>query len=390
MIRRLAVLLTTAATTAALAAPLAPAYAERAERVPVQREPASVTISTWGNGHGKGLSQYGARNRANAGQAYGQILDHYYPGTSSGSAGGSIRVLLTDAPTRALVVRPGAGLKARNLATGKTWTLPAKRDGKVVKRWRIKPAGDRAQIAYRTRAWHEWKAPRGEAAFVSTQPIALAGASTYRGLLRLTPAGVVNVVGLETYLRGVVAREVPASWPRDAVRAQAVAARTYAVFERGNVSAGRDYDLCDTAACQVYAGAAGEHPDSDAAVAATAGEVRTYEGEPIFAQFSASNGGYSVDGGYPYLVAERDTEDRGIPEDPHARTFTGEEITRHWTGLGDLVSVEVVERDGNGTPQVPGGRATLLRVTGTDRAVNVTGSAFRSYLGLRSTLLEIT
>jgi SpoIID/LytB domain protein len=140
----------------------------------------------------------------------------------------------------------------------------------------------------------------------------------------------------------------------------------------------------------VYAGAAGEHPDSDAAVAATAGEVRTYEGGPIFAQFSASNGGYSVDGGYPYLVAERDTEDRGIPEDPHARTFTGEEITRHWTGLGDLVSVEVLERDGNGTPQVPGGRATLLRVTGTDGAVNVTGSAFRSYLGLRSTLLEIT
>ncbi|MBI2245629.1 MAG: stage II sporulation protein SpoIID, partial [Nocardioides sp.] len=60
------------------------------------------------------------------------------------------------------------------------------------------------------------------------------------------------------------------------------------------------------------------------------------------------------------------------------------------TGLGDLVSVEVVERDGRGTPEVPGGRATLLRVTGTDRAVDVTGSAFRSYLGLRTTLLEIT
>jgi SpoIID/LytB domain protein len=386
MIRPLAVLL----TAAALVVPATPAHAEQAHREPVLREPASVTISTWGNGHGKGLSQYGARNRANAGQTYDEILDAYYPGTSSGSAGGSIRVLLTEAPTRSLVVTARSGLKARSLTSATTWVLPARRDGKVVKRWRIKPAGDRAQIAYRTRAWHEWKVPRGEAAFVSTQPIALAGASTYRGLLRLTPAGVVNVVGLETYLRGVVAREVPASWPRDAVRAQAVAARTYAVFERGNVSAGRDYDLCDTAACQVYAGAAGEHPDSDAAVAATAGEVRTYEGGPIFAQFSASNGGYSVDGGYPYLVAERDTEDRGIPEDPHARTFTGEEITRHWTGLGDLVSVEVLERDGNGTPQVPGGRATLLRVTGTDGAVNVTGSAFRSYLGLRSTLLEIT
>lgn len=386
MIRRLAVLL----TAAALAAPVAPAHAERSERAPVQREPASVTISTWGNGHGKGLSQYGARNRANAGESYGEILDHYYPGTSQGSARGSIRVLLSDAPTRALVVRPGTGLKARNLATGRTWTLPTKRAGKVVKRWRIKSIGGRSQIAYRTGSWHEWRRPRGDAAFLGSRPTALVGASTYRGLLRLTPSGVVNVVGVEAYLRGVVPQEVPALWPTAAVRAQAVAARTYAVFERGNVAAGRDYDLCDTAACQVYAGAAAEHPGSDAAVAATAREVRTYAGEPIFAQFSASNGGYSVDGGYPYLVAAPDDQDQGIPDDPHARTFTGEEITRHWTGLGDLVSVEVLERDGNGTPEVPGGRATLLRVTGTERAVDVTGSAFRSYLGLRTTLLEIT
>lgn len=387
MIRSLAVLL----TAAALVVPASAAHAERAQREPVQREPASVTISTWGNGHGKGLSQYGARNRADAGQSYDEILDAYYPGTSSGSAGGSIRVLLTEAPTRSLVVTARSGLEARSLTSGTTWVLPAKRDGKVVKRWRIKPAGDRAQIAYRTRAWHQWKAPRGEAAFVSSRSMALAGASTYRGQLRLTPSGVVNVVGLEAYLRGVVPQEVPALWPSAAVQAQAVAARTYAVFERGNVSAGRDYDLCDTAACQVYAGAAAQHPGSDAAVAATAGEVRTYEGEPIFAQFSASNGGYSVDGGYPYLVARDDsTYDHGIPEDPHARTFTGEEITGHWTGLGDLVSVEVLERDGNGTPQVPGGRATLLRVTGTQAAVNVSGSSFRSFLGLRTTLLEIT
>lgn len=387
MSRPLAVLL----TAAALVVPASAAHAEQAHREPVLREPASVTISTWGNGHGKGLSQYGARNRADAGQTYGEILDAYYPGTSPGSADGSIRVLLTEAPTRSLVVTARSGLRARSLTSGTTWVLPTERDGEVVERWRIKPAGDRAQIAYRTRAWHEWKAPRGEAAFVSARPIALVGASTYRGLLRLTPAGVVNVVGLQAYLRGVVPSEVPASWPDAAVEAQAVAARTYAVFERGDVPAGRDYDLCDTSACQVYAGAAGEHPDSDAAVAATVGEVRTYDGVPIFAQFSASNGGYSVDGGYPYLVARDDsTYDHGIPEDPHVRTFTGEEITGHWNGLGDLVSVEVVGRDGNGTPQVPGGRATLLRVTGTQGVVDVTGSSFRSFLGLRSTLLEIT
>ncbi|ABL83016.1 MULTISPECIES: SpoIID/LytB domain-containing protein [unclassified Nocardioides] len=384
MIRRLAVLL----TAAALAAPVAPAYAERSERAPVQREPASVTISTWGNGHGKGLSQYGARNRADAGESYGQILDHYYPGTSQGSARGSIRVLLSAAPGGRMTIQARSGVKAR--AGTRTWTLPTRRDGKSVKLWRVRRAGERWELAYRTGSWHVWRTTRVAAAFASRQPMALVKAATYRGVLRLTPSGVVNTVGLENYVRGVVAQEMPASWSPAAVQAQAVAARTYAVFERGNVAAGRDYDLCDTSACQVYLGAAGEHPASDAAVAATAGEVRSYGGEPIFAQFSASNGGYSVDGGYPYLVAAPDDQDHGYPGDPASRTFTGDEITRHWTGLGDLVSVEVLERDGNGTAQVPGGRATLLRVTGTKGEVDVSGSAFRSYLGLRTTLLEIT
>ncbi|HEY0951433.1 SpoIID/LytB domain-containing protein [Nocardioides sp.] len=380
MIRRLAVLL----TAAAVFVPAAPAHAQGSQREPVRREPASVTISTTGNGHGKGLSQYGARNRANAGQSATQILEHYYPGTAAGSAGGSIRVLLTGAPTRALVVLARSGLKARSLGSGRTWTLPAKRDGKVVKKWRIKPMGDRSQISYRTTSWHQWKAPRGDAAFVSNQPAMLQGASTYRGLLRLTPAGVVNVVGLETYLRGVVASEVPASWPHAAVEAQAVAARTYAVFEREHVSSGHDYDLCDTAACQVYKGAAGEHPDSDAAVRATATQIRTFDGTPAFTQFSASNGGYSAAGDFPYLVAEWDEFDHGMPDDPRTRTFTGDEITRHWTGLGDLVSVEVTGRDTDG---VHDGHVTEVTITGTLRTQVTTGSAFARFLGLRSTML---
>jgi SpoIID/LytB domain protein len=216
----------------------------------------------------------------------------------------------------------------------------------------------------------------------------LFGAGSYRGVLRLTDAGVVNEVDLETYLRGVVAREVPASWPHAAVEAQSVAARTYAVFERGNVSAAREYDLCDTAACQVYKGASGENPDSDAAIRATAGQVLTYEGEPIFAQFSASNGGYSVaDERFPYLVAEWDEFDHGFPEDPQTRTFTGEEITRHWTGLGDLVSVEVTERDTDGVHE---GHVTELRITGTLRSQVTTGSAFARFLGLRSTMFTVS
>lgn len=382
MIRRFAVLL----TAAALAATTAPAHAASSGGETARREPASVTISTTGNGHGKGLSQYGARNRANAGQGYREILEHYYPGTSWGSAGGSIRVLLTDAPHSALIVRAQSGLKARG--QGKTWTLPTRRDGKAVKKWRVTSAGARSELSYRTGSWHVWRTRRGTIELVSGRPMVLFGAGTYRGVLRLTDAGVVNEVPLETYLRGVVASEVPATWPHAAVEAQSVAARTYAVFEREHVSSAREYDLCDTAACQVYKGVGGEHPGSDAAVRTTAGQVLTYEGEPIFAQFSASNGGYSVaDERFPYLVAEWDEFDRGVPQDPQVRTFTGDQITRHWTGLGDLVSVEVTERDTDGVHE---GHVTELRITGTLREQVTTGSAFARFLGLRSTMFTVS
>lgn len=361
------------------------------------REAASITVSTWGNGHGKGLSQYGARNRANDGQTYREIVEHYYPGTAWGSAGGSIRVLITSDTSSDVVVRARTRLIAHSLGTGKTWKLPPKRHGQRIKRWRITRRGAASVISYRTGSWHGWRRAAGEAQFAAHgRPITLVkpgGAAAYRGALRSASAGsgrqTVNVVNLDTYLRGVVPHEVPALWPSAAVQAQAVAARTYAAFERADAPAGRAYDLCDTDACQVYRGA-DDHPASNAAVKATAGQVVTYDGGPAFAQFSASNGGYSVDGGYPYLVAEQDPFDHGMPGDPHVQTFTGDQVTRHWPGLGDLVSVEVTERDGNGTDDVPGGRATSVRVTGTESAVTVSGSTFRSYLGLRSTLLTIT
>jgi stage II sporulation protein D len=382
LFRRRLTILTTAATLVAAAATAAPVQATE------RREPATVTISTLGNGHGKGLSQYGARNRAEDGQTYPQIVEHYYPNTSWGTAGGSVRVLLTAAPRGSVVVAARPRLTARSLGTGTSWTLPSKRDGKTVTRWRIRRDGSSSRIAYRTRSWHDWKRARGDAEFVAGgRPITLIGAGQYRGALRHTSAGTVNVVGLESYLRGVVAEEIPASWSPAAVRAQAVAARTYAAFERGNVSSGRPYDLCDTANCQVYAGVAGEVPGSDAAVAATSGRIATYEGAPVFAQFSASNGGYSVDGGYPYLVAETDPYDHGYPGDPHSTSFTGDQITRHWTGLGDLVSVEVLERDGNGPF---GGRVLTVQINGTERSQVTSGSALRTYLGLRTTLFAVS
>ena len=128
-----------------------------------------------------------------------------------------------------------------------------------------------------------------------------AGGRPYRGLLEvfLSRAGrvvLVNEVGLEDYLRGVVPEELgPAAWPQlEALKAQAVAARTYAVGNRGQY-AEEGYDLCDTPRCQVYGGMGSEHPLSDRAVAETRGEFLAWGDRPINALYTSTCGGHTED-----------------------------------------------------------------------------------------------
>lgn len=123
----------------------------------------------------------------------------------------------------------------------------------------------------------------------------------YRGLIEvlLDAYGrlmVVNEVGLEDYLRGVVPEELgPGVWPElEALKAQAVAARTYVL---GNLGQYREegYDICDTPRCQVYGGAGSEHPMTDRAVKETAGRILVYEGHPINAMYTSTCGGHTED-----------------------------------------------------------------------------------------------
>src|SRR5664279_4659582 len=122
---------------------------------------------------------------------------------------------------------------------------------------------------------------------------------------------------------GVVPREMPASWAGAAVRAQAIAARTYAVYERAHAGTS-PYDICDTDQCQVYGGmrhydAAGNlaYSDDPAAVSATKHQTLRYAGHTIFSQFSASDGGWTVDGGQPYLAARADPYETAASGDPY-------------------------------------------------------------------------
>ena len=141
----------------------------------------------------------------------------------------------------------------------------------------------------------------------------LAGKGRYRGRMEILPNAqgrltVVNTLELETYLRGVVPREMGAwEYPAlEALKAQAVAARTYAYSNLGKRS--KDgFDLVDTVADQVYGGRDGEQALTDRAVAETAGLVATYGGRPIQALFMATAGGATVDNhfvfgdAHPYL-----------------------------------------------------------------------------------------
>ncbi|MFC6344300.1 SpoIID/LytB domain-containing protein, partial [Nocardioides hankookensis] len=138
LIRRAIASIATVALLPAFAA-VAPAQASAEHPANERRALTTVTFETTGWGHGKGLSQYGARNRAAAGQSWRSIVRNYYPGTRWGKGGGMVRIQLTADSTRDVVVRARPGLKAHSLGARKTWRLPAKVRGKAVRTWRITP-----------------------------------------------------------------------------------------------------------------------------------------------------------------------------------------------------------------------------------------------------------
>ncbi|MFC5176100.1 SpoIID/LytB domain-containing protein [Nocardioides taihuensis] len=380
-----------ATTLALLAAGLvaAPASADDPYDVP---DDAVIHLEGDGAGHGIGMSQYGAYGAANAGKTWRQILDFYYPGTHTGLRGGQVSVWISGDDDRDLVVDRAPGLTVRKV-DGRSWRVA----GVKASRWRLTPAPEgRTEISYRTGSWHRWKLVRGDAELTrGGAPVTLRtpdGPVDYRGALRSTRHDgtrvSVNVLPMEQYLRGVVPSEMAASsWPQQALRAQAVAARTYAAYEREH-TANPDYDLCDTAACQAYGGASAEYSTSDRAVLKTARIVLTYEGQTAFAQYSASNGGYTVAGQFDYLPAQADPFE-GTSSDYYGwtRTVTSAQVEAVYD-VENLSAIGIETRNGQG-PR--GGRVGDVRLwSSTGWTGTVTGESFRRNLGLPSTLYEIT
>src|SRR5215470_10165995 len=222
-------------------------------------------VSGHGWGHGVGLAQYGAYGYALHGWTYDQIVAHYYPGTELGAAPVKrVRVLLAGAAKSVVIssktpftVVDGAG-KAHKLAAGQQKLGP----------------GLKLKLAASAKAL-----PSPLVFSPGTSPLQL-GARGYRGTFRVTGGKrvrVVNTVGLESYLWGVVPREMPDRWPAEALKAQAVVARSYALSHLE--TSGGDFDLYPDTRSQVYGGIAAESQSAKDAVNATAGEVVLYDGE---------------------------------------------------------------------------------------------------------------
>jgi SpoIID/LytB domain protein len=357
----------------------------------------TITVTGHGYGHGIGLSQYGAQGAAKLGVTYDKILARYYPGTTLGTKTGNIRVLISQDTSDPVTIAGRTGLVFRNVSTGKTLNLPTTIGGATVVRWRIlQLASDRTQstLQYKTTGdYHSYLSTRwtGNGQFESPASISLImdnGTSVkYRGALRSavpsagsTARNTVNVLPIESYVRGVIAAEMPASWMPEALKAQAVAARTYGVR---SITSSRYYDICSTTACQVYGGASRETTTTTAAVKATASKIVTYGGTPAFTQFSSSSGGYTAAGSQPYLKVVSDPWDNWSGNANHTwtTTVTAARIEKAYPAIGTLKQLKIATRTGSGDW---GGRVSTISLIGSSKTVTISGDSARWAFGLKS------
>ena len=357
----------------------------------------TFTLKGHGYGHGIGMSQYGARGAAIKGKPYSYILAYYYKGTKLGNKTGNIRVLLSKDTTPDVIVKARPSLRFRNVKTNKITVLPAKVGSATVTHWRITPvvaAPTTSTLQYKTTGWKSYNAIRwtGDAQFeaIGTRMSVVmpdGSSSFYRNIVRsaLPKAGstdrnTVNVVSLEHYVRGVISAEMPSSWPAEALKAQAVAARTYGVF---GLRPSRSYDMCDTTACQVYRGVSAERATTNAAAKATSGKIVTYQSKPAFTQFSSSSGGRTAKGSRPYLKDALDWYDQfaGNPHRSWSVSVSAAKLEKAFPTIGTLRTIKVTKRTGYGDWK---GRVVYATLTGSKGSKTVTGNDLRFKLGLRS------
>jgi len=362
--RRTAVLLT--ALLLSLAAPVAADAAVR------------HVIRGAGFGHGIGMSQYGAYGYALQGSRYTGILAHYYKGTSLTTAPSRpVRVLLQPVDPY-IRVRGATSVGGRALKPGTTYIAKRGGAGIVVTSSRGRRIGRFGSIV----------------SFRSADPMRLLGPALnfvsdglYRGSIevRVDGGGVtaINELDLDSYVRGVVAGEMPSSWPLEALKVQAVAARTYALATRKTDGA---FDQYPDTRSQVYRGVTGESVRSDSAVRDTAGRIVTYSGQPAVTYYFSTSGGHTENVEFsfvgslskPWLVGVPDPYDTQSPYHRWTLRYSAAALDRALGAPGAFKRIKVLER--GVSPRV-----VRAKVVGTRGSRTVSGPQIRAALNLRDT-----
>jgi stage II sporulation protein D len=331
---------------------------------------ALFVFSGHGWGHGVGMSQYGAYGYAQHGATFQQILTHYYPGTTLQPTRGTLfRVLLADHKKKVTLssevpftVKDGAGQRL---------TLPA---GAVTFGTELKVAGQ------------SLTAPL---TFLPGQGGPLTLTRAYRGQIQVDVVDgklrAVNIVGLEQYLYGVVPSEMPSDWAPQALYAQAVAARSYALATR---KIGAPYDAYSDTRSQMYLGLSNESPATTAAVTATKGQVLFFAGKVATTFFCSTSGGQtesSVDWtgtALPYLVSVPDPYDEISPYHNWGPVpITAQTISKALKLTGPITDATTVAN--------AAGRVGKLNLVTPLAPQTVSATTLRSAIGLRSTWFTV-
>jgi stage II sporulation protein D len=330
-----------------------------------------------GYGHGIGMSQYGAYGSAKAGMGYRAILKQYYSGTEIGAnPGKTMRILLRPYQTR-VSFRGASAACGVKLNRSRTYT--AKRKGSKVS-LRTKSGRRRGKCGRVLRA-------------TGGKSVALIGKGAYRGALEVRPSSVpgrlnaINAVGIELYLRGVIAEESPSSWPLDALKAQAVAARSYAL---SSGVGGKGFDAYDDTRSQVYGGIRAETARTNKAVAETANEVVLYAGKIAQTFFMSTSGGHTENNENSFLGGTPEPYLRGVPDPNEAkagssyhrwtRKFSQRSLQAELRGLvkGRLKRIVVARR--GVSPRI-----VKAKVIGSRGVTLTNGPRLRALLGLPDT-----
>lgn len=227
------------------------------------------------------------------------------------------------------------------------------------------------------------------------------GESSYRGRIEIGRYGgrstltAVNVVSLEEYLYGVVPCEMPAAWHMEALKAQAVCARSYALMKAGyhaETDIRRGYRMVDTIQSQVYGGISYEHPRSTAAVNATKGETLCYENRAVTGYYFAASGGHTENVedvwgiSIPYLQGKSDIYETNPSQEPWSVTLSADELKRVLDSEGKNVgTIKKVMQE----VVTSSGRVYSLRVIGSLKSVALATEALRNVLELASTKFKV-